>query len=420
MQTDNRKKNNNITYTLKHKLCLGCGVCESACPVSAINIDEEKGEYKPRLDNTVCLGDKCGKCLKVCPGIGVKFDSFIEDITENNAKIDKYIGRYNTIYTGYSCDNDIRYHSASGGMVTSFLIFLLEKRIIDGAIVTKYSDLDHLTPEVFIARNKEELLSSRGSKYCPVSMGKVKSLISNVEGKYVIVGLPCHIQGLRKLIKIDKKIRDKILGLFSIYCSSNRNFYARDYLLKTNNIQPENVSYFAFRDNGCLGDLTVKHREGTELRIPFEKYYPQLRSYFKPRRCLSCIDHYGELADVSFGDIHIEPYSNDHIGINSWIVRNSFWNDLFCNAASEGYIKMQPLMPEILNKSQATMLFPKKRRAKAVMNMDKLLFREIAVYDKVLKNPSVVDYIKEIICQLQRFIGRRPFLWFFIKVFNKN
>ena len=53
-----------------------------------------------------------------------------------------------------------------------------------------------------------------------ISMGKVSSMINNADGKFVIVGLPCHIQGFRKLLKIDKKFKDKILGLFSVYCSS--------------------------------------------------------------------------------------------------------------------------------------------------------------------------------------------------------
>ena len=179
------------------------------------------------------------------------------------------------------------------------------------------------------------------------------------------------------------------------------------------------ISYSAFRDNGCLGYLTIDKGTRDMCSIPFTQYYPQLRSYFKPHRCLTCIDHYGETADICFGDIHIKPYSDDHIGISSWIVRSNYWNNLVKQAASENCIKMEPLAPDILNRSQAGMLLPKKRRAKAVMNMDAMIGRAAPCYDKILDTPKLSDYVKMLVCHLQRFIGRRPNLWFVINPLNK-
>lgn len=411
----------NILYTTKNHLCLGCGVCKSICPVKAISMVIDHGEYRPQIDRLKCLGDKCQKCIKTCPGVGVDFAPFVAERTKNEElKSDNYIGLYKSLYTGFSCDNEIRYHSASGGIVTSFLLYLLDRHIIDGAIVTKYSKSDNITPEPFIARNREELVLARSSKYCPVSMEQVRSLVNETSGKFVLVGLPCHIQAFRKLAKIDSKFRSKVFGLFSIYCSSNRSFNGRDYLIKSCHIKKDDISYFAFRDEGCLGSMKILTKTTKEVKIPFIQYYGRIRSFFKPHRCLTCIDHYGELADVCFGDIHIKPYSDDHIGISSWIVRSNYWDNLFLQAEKDGYIKMTPVEPEILNKSQAEMLFSKKKRAKAVMNMDKLLGRSIAIYDKSLENPNVMDYVKEIVCHMQRFVGRRPYLWFLIKLLNKK
>lgn len=412
-----------VRFVVSNKLCLGCGVCKSVCPADAIDIVIVHGEYRPRVDSSKCLGSKCGKCMKTCPGKGVDFIPFVKGISEGeNLKDDHYIGRYKSLYTGYSCDDEIRYHSASGGMVTAFLLYLLDKHIIDGAIVTRFSEIDHITPEPFIARNREDLISARSSKYCPVSMEQVRSMVLGAQGKYVLVGLPCHIQAFRKLSHMDITFRRKVLGYFSIYCSSNRSFYARDYMMKSNHIQKDEIAYFAFRDEGCLGSMRILTKQDPVkvTRIPFIRYYGQIRSFFKPHRCLTCIDHYGELADVCFGDIHIKPYSDDKIGISSWIVRSGYWDNLFCQAAKDGYIKMNQLEPEVLNRSQGDMLFPKKRRAKAVMNMDRLLGRVTARYDRNLDKPGMMDYIKELSCHMQRFIGRRPYLWFLINLLSKN
>ena len=426
----------NVSYTVKNKLCAGCGICEDVCPKHCITIKLKNGELKPNIDESSCLGEKCGRCLKVCPGIGIEFNKIAQNFfKESTIKEDKYIGRHVALHTGYSLDYDIRYHSASGGVVSQFLIFLLEKKIIDGAVVTGFSD-DHITPMSYIARTKDDITRSRSSKYCPVALNKIGNEILKLEGKYVIVGLPCHIQGFRKRLAIDKKMSDKVIGLFSIYCSSSRNFFARDYLLSHYRINKEDISYFSFRDNGCLGNLTVEIKKRdqeksrlvgthstdyTGLKIPYSQYYgPMLRSFFKPHRCLMCIDHYGELADVSFGDIHIKPFSDDHIGISSWITRTEYWEQLFRQAVTEGCIKMDDVDADTLNQSQKAMLYPKKRRARAVMNMDRFLGRANPKYDKRLDKPGIKDYFTEILCGIQQYIGKRKELWFLIELINRK
>lgn len=411
---------NNITYTVNNHLCTGCGICEDVCPKQAISITRMHGEHRPILDKSLCLGDKCGRCLKVCPGVGINLVGIAkEHLADTSVKEDKYIGRYVGLHTGYSLDEDIRYHSASGGMVSQFLIYLLEKNIIDGALVTSYGD-DHITPISYIARTADEVINARSSKYCPVALNKIGNEIARSEGKYVVVGTPCHIQGFRKRAAIDRCFREHVVGYFSIYCSSGRTFNGQDYIFRHYGVKKSNIKYFAYRDEGCLGKLTILHGgEGEE--IPFTSYYgPMLRSFFKPHRCLTCIDHYGELADVCFGDIHIAPYDKDEVGISSWITRSEYWETQFENAAKEGYIKMDDVSAQVLNDSQAAMLYPKKRRAQAVVNMDKLMGRKTPVYDKPFEMPRIKDYISEIVCLAQQFVGRRKYLWFLIDFINKG
>lgn len=386
------------------------------------------------LDVTQCLGDKCGRCLKVCPGVGCELEKMSGGLFGGEGvPRDKHIGRYVGLHTGYSLDEDIRYHSASGGVVSQFLIYLLDKKVIDGAVVTAFSESDHITPVSYIAKTKEDIIRARSSKYCPVTMNKVGNDVAKAEGKYVIVGLPCHIQGFRKRAAIDRRFREKVIGYFSIYCSSNRTFHAQDYLLRKYGVAKADVAYFAYRDNGCMGNMVIKAQPGgaefpslvtnkssecrkskSMISISFTRYYGALRSFFKPHRCLTCIDHYGELADVCFGDIHIKPYSDDEVGISSWIVRNPWFEELFRQAAAEGYIKMDNVDAHTLNESQKAMLYPKQRRARAVMGMDRLMGKRTASYDKTLDEPGIRDYVAEIICHCQRFVGRHKWLWWII------
>lgn len=414
----------NINHTVQNNLCTGCGICEDICPKHCIKIVLKDGELRPLLDESLCLGYKCGRCLKVCPGVGINLVDLAKQQYDNEGtKEDKYIGRYVGIHTGYSLDNDIRYHSASGGMVSQFLIYLLDKKIIDGAVVTGFDEKDRITPVSYIARTREDILNARSSKYCPVALNKVGNDICQQEGRFVIVGLPCHIQGFRKRAKIDRRFRECVLGYFSIYCSSGRTFYGRDYIFKHYGVDKNKINYFAFRDHGCLGYLTVKVNDKPDAckKIPYSHYYgPMLRSFFKPHRCLTCIDHYGELADVCFGDIHIAPYSEDKVGISSWITRTEYWEEVFRHAAEEGYIKMDSISAKTLNDSQAAMLYPKKRRAQVVANIDKLRGRQIPRYDKPFDAPNLKDYVSEIVCIAQRVIGNNKKLWWIIDLLNRG
>ncbi|WP_455673046.1 Coenzyme F420 hydrogenase/dehydrogenase, beta subunit C-terminal domain [Phocaeicola sp.] len=405
-----------IQYTIDNNLCTGCGICEDICPTKSIQIAQVDGEYRPYINKESCLSPKCNRCLKACPGIGIDLKALSNSLWKKD-KItqDNYIGYYLSLYTGYSNNKDIRFHSASGGMVTQFLIFLLEKKVIDGAVVTTFSNKNHITPAPYIAKTKEEILAARSSKYCPVTLNKVGNEIAQSEGKFVIVGLPCHIQGFRKRAQIDRKFREQVIGYFTIYCSSNRTFNAQDFLLKKYHYPKQDIKYFAYRDNGCLGNMVLK-TDFKRKEIPFTHYYGCLRSFFKPRRCLTCIDHYGELADVCFGDIHIKPYSDDKVGISSCIVRNNFFDDLLKQAKNEGYLTLETVDAFTLNESQKVMLYPKKRKAKALMNIDKTLGRKSVVYDISFDDikPTIKDYISVITTNIQRFIGRHRSLWFII------
>ena len=211
-------KDFNISLTLRNNLCTGCGVCEDVCPKKCIVIKKDNGENHPIVAHELCLGEKCGRCLNVCPGVGLNFEQFAKEAFEDVSVIrrDKYIGHYVGLHSGYSLDESIRFHSASGGVVSQFLIYLLDKKIIDGAVVTAF-DKDNVTPISYIATNKDEILKAKSSKYCPVSLNLVgNEIIKSTLSRFIIVGLPCHIQAFRKRAIFDKRLKEKIIGYFSI------------------------------------------------------------------------------------------------------------------------------------------------------------------------------------------------------------
>ncbi len=405
----------NISYATNHNLCLGCGVCEGACPTKSITTVVQTGSFVPVINEVTCTNKKgCHRCFDACPGVGVPLNEIAnESFNVPEIKTDEKIGRYLECFTGFSTDYDIRYHSASGGMLSQFLIWLLERKYIDGAVVTKFSPNSELLVESFIATTKEEILSAKSSKYAPVTLNHAIQDIKKREGKFVIVGLPCHIHGFRKYEKLDKKFKEKIAGYFGLFCSGGRTFYLTEHVFKERNIDKNELTYLAYRDEGCLGSLVVKETNHT-TKIPYQQYYHPLRSFFKSRRCLFCIDHFAELADVSFGDIHIEPYIQDKVGINSLVVRNPQFLLWLKDATVDGCMEIQPLDAEKLLKSQV-IINHKKRRPATFMKLDQWRGRKVPQYDVNLKDDSFLkSTISYIHTMMQIFIGKHKFLWFAI------
>jgi len=429
----------NIKYTLNNGLCLGCGICQSACPSNAISIIVSQGCFVPKVNETKCKNDKgCHRCHDVCPGLGVNLTNIAkEQFTDEQTKTDTWVGRYLKCFTGYSNDNAIRYHSASGGMVSQFLIFLLEKGYIDGAVVTAFDPTNELLVRSYIAHNREDVLQAKGSKYAPVSLHGMAQAIKQETGtRFVIVGLPCHIHGFKKFETIDRKFREKIIGYFALYCSSGRTFYLTEHVFKYRGIHKQNLIYFAYRDEGCLGSLVAKQRGDIKInnsnpktapcnkeeiyKERFQSYYHPLRSFFIPRRCLFCIDHYGELADVCFGDIHIEPYMEDKVGINSLVVRKKMWLDMLEEAHKEGVITLDEISVNTLNASQM-MAGKKKGRNMRFIALNKYFGKVMPHYDVTLpKHIEVKTMINYVQNRAQQILGKHKNLWWLINLLKKD
>ncbi len=410
----------NISYTLENNLCLGCGLCADACPTQSISMQVVNGEYRPRINQETCNNKKgCHRCESVCAGLGIEINRIGKQNANEVSHYHPLVGWYQKAYSGYACDNDVRWHAASGGGVSAFVAFLLDKGFVSAAVVAENDVSQPFLNKVRLVHNSRDLWKARSSKYCPVTYEGIVKQIKKDEKSVVVIGLPCAIHGFRKFIENDQVLKGKIFGLLGLYCSGRRSFNHTEYVLKQNKIDVTTLSYFQYRDEGCLGSL-VAQDSSKQVKIPYQLFYHPLRSIFIPNRCQFCVDHYSELADVSFGDIHYGKYKEDKIGVNSLVVRNEKFDILLKAAEEEGYIKLEALNEDELIKCQQAAT-KKKGRVGGVLRFAKTLGLKIPDYDVELKNYS---YLKSIAYYLfaksQMFVGRRRWLWWIIPLIAKK
>lgn len=410
----------NIASIAKDGLCLGCGVCQDACNKGCILIEHGIDVNTPKVDDTRCV--ECGLCLKVCSGKGFEIGKVSSELFKGDSFDDK-IGYYHRCYTGHSTRQEWRYHAPSGGCLTTFLIYLLRHKVIDGAAVVGFHKDQPMRPYPVIARTPKELYACRGSKYCAVSVEGICKEIVKKGGKYVVVGLPCHIQSYRNFAAISKRFRESVIGYFAIYCSSTKTMRSQKYLMDKYQVDAEKVKYFSYREEGCLGMMNFRDEYLTPLkRVPYGEYWQGLRGFFNVPRCSLCIDHYGELADVSFGDMHVGECAKDHVGVNSIISRSEYWSLQLGEAARNGWLRLKKVDVVDINSSQVYAMKQKKGAGvAAAFRLRKMMGKRCPEYDvKFLAEASMKDVAKDAAKGVMRWMGRHEFCWSIIKKLHRT
>lgn len=405
--------NNNKTIDLVSRdgLCTGCGTCAAMCPQNSIKmvINNEKGIFLPLLNRERC--SECGICVKVCPGHSVDFNTLNRE-TFGGEPEDTLLGYCLGFYAGYSTDDTTRYNSTSGGLVTALLIFALEEGIIDGALVTRMSDENPLEPQSFIARTREDIISAARSKYCPVPANVVlkEILRAGDRERFAVVGLPCHLHGLRKAEILNNSLKPKIVLHFGLFCNHTPSLLATEYILHKVRVSKEEVKKLDYRGEGWPGEMKISLRK-REIKIPLDHYWGSgFGSFFQPERCAVCADMVAELSDISFGDAWIGEYSKDTMGTSLIISRSKQGEELVKKALDNGIISLEPIpRNKVIWSTREITKFKKAVPARFVLL--RRMGKEIPVYNMTFPKPGIAAYLRSLSCYFRMYLGKRRFLW---------
>ena len=349
-------------------LCTGCGTCAGICPTNAIEMTiDSEGIYRPSVNNHKCTG--CGLCVKVCPGRLVDFNQ-LNEFVFGKISNDDSLGNCVDCYIGYSTDEEIRWNASSGGIVTALLIFALEEGIIDGALVTRMNRSNPLEPEIIMAKTGEDIISSTGSKYCPVPVNRMIKAILKQKGKFAVVGLPCHIHGIRKAEVADKRLKERIILHIGLFCSHVSSFLATRCLLARTSISENNVATLSYRGEGWPGNMSIFSKSGRKISIPYTLYWDCIFGpfFFAPVACTLCTDATNELADISVGDPWLPEFKSEKKGMTAIIARTEDAKKLLLSAMSNDRIDLLNLSCKKLKQSQMFNLNFKKKTVRRRAN----------------------------------------------------
>jgi coenzyme F420 hydrogenase subunit beta len=270
-------------------LCSGCGACAAVCPEDVIGA----GEF-PRL-----IGEctNCGYCLAQCPRAFFSKGEVAEALYGEVS--DDPLGSHIEKFGAKTTDPGIAASAQDGGVVTALLSYALERGIIDGAVVCGVSEEEPWNPVPRFVTKPEELEGTSGTRYsnCP-NLSALKEAKEKDLKKVAVVGLPCQIEGLRKIQHYpieEVDLKDRVSLAIAVFCKAN---FLYGGLMKELVEEKYGVDLQEMRKIDIKGKHVIVATTQGETKIPLEEAHPHRRA-----GCEVCTDFTGKLADLSVGSV---------------------------------------------------------------------------------------------------------------------
>jgi len=266
---------------------------------------------------------------------------------------------------GHARDHQLRYRATSGGALTALLKTAFETGQIDAAIVTGPDPTKPTDTRPFAVFSYEEVMQKSGAaRYAPSPVNQCLRETKSAK-KIALVGLPCHLESLRKAEQLREQIRPKIALRLGLFCSHNLSMLATEFVLRGFRLRPEEIHGLKYRGDGWPGGLQIDTADGRKYRLPNQNsiWTRMFMAFaFAAPYCLLCNDHTSELADVSFGDAWLpEVLKTDMKGQSIIITRTHVGEHLVMESAGQGHMEVSSLPERKVVESQRWPLYFKKR-----------------------------------------------------------
>ena len=254
-------------------------------------------------------------------------------------------------YIGYSTDNQIRYDSASGGIGSAFIKFLLSLQDYGTAVSFIFDkELCRYIPKLIYTYNE---YNNCGSIYQDIDLITfIKQNLEHISRGIIITCLPCQVRPLKTILD-----KNGIKSFIISFCCSGQTSVEGTWLYyKFNRINKYNVETIQYRGKGWPSGIQILEKDGSIIKK--DNYtYPWTTIHqsflFCPRRCILCPVKVSSDADVVLADPWLEEYIKiDTIGNTLFIVQTVIADCVLKKMAELELIKINQVNKDIFIKSQ--------------------------------------------------------------------
>jgi coenzyme F420 hydrogenase subunit beta len=251
----------------------------------------------------------------------------------------KYFGKVLEVWEGYSADEEIRHHGASGGILTGLACYGMEVEKMSGVLHIGQDDQNPLANKTYLSKSRRELLSRTGSRYAPASACDRLDLIEKSESRCVFIGQPSEAAAYRKAQRMRPQLDAKTGLVLSFFCAGSPSTKGNQELLRKAGIDPRSVREIRYRGRGWPGNYEVF---GGEHSAPlWSTSYADCWAFlqaFRPYAVHLFPDTSGEYADISGGDPWYREKENGESGSSLIVVRTERGREILERAMKAGRI----------------------------------------------------------------------------------
>jgi coenzyme F420 hydrogenase subunit beta len=317
-------------------LCTGCGACVALdASGQAVMADTPCGPV-PQFAAVTRLPVLAWDC---CPGKGLNYPDLYQH--HYGALPNNWLtGPTISVRTGHASDEAIRRNGASGGVLTRALIYLLEEKMIDAAIVVRQGVPFPEQARAVLAATRQEILDAAQSVYIPVA---TLDILNRLEpGKrYAITCLPDQAAALRSLqLAGDARARQIsfVLGPYTgtaLYPAAIRSF------LRSCGVNASDaITSLKWRAGEWPGYLEIKTASGRVIRSN-KFYYNYLIPFFITQNSLQNMDFANEFCDLSVGDAWSPKFEKAGGGHSVITTRSSAMEKIICEMTGKGLLAVE-------------------------------------------------------------------------------
>lgn len=306
--------------------CTGCAGCVVSCPIKILEYAEERPKVAGKCTS-------CGICAKICPPYEMSASAVEEFVFGRQRKPEEDFGIYRRVLVARAKDKDILRVCQDGGVVTTLLMFALENKIIDGAIVSGVSGDKPFYPVPRLVTTPKEVIECAGTRYSySPNLLALQEAVELKKGSLAFVGTPCQIQALRKMQMLPLKKYVKALN-FTVGLMCTESFTYEGLMEK--HIQGTlGIDLHDIEKINIKAKVLVTTKSGEVKIIPLK----EAKQYAR-KSCAFCTDFSAELADISAGGV----------GLTGWtltILRTKRGEELFERAEGENLFETKPVERE--------------------------------------------------------------------------